>query len=316
MRLKIILAVLGIALALNTSAQTHANEFGFQSDNDSFLAQGSDRYYTNGLFVHYRHALTVNSDKLRNKVLGFELGQKIFNPRTGQIPDRSYIDRPFAGYLYIGANINYLYADESNLKLGLRTGVVGPSALGKQSQSVIHNTFGFYTLRGWEYQIQNNFQLNLSAEYNRLLTRTTVADVSLATNAQLGTGFTGAGAGVMLRLGNFNQLFNSVSTQSTAMRNINHTPLHRYELFFYYKPSLNFIAYDATIQGGLFNGSMQQGNEVTLTKNPLVVSNELGISYGGKRWVLGLSAIFNSREVKQMVRSHQWGSATVLYRFN
>ncbi|RZK73710.1 MAG: lipid A deacylase LpxR family protein, partial [Pedobacter sp.] len=35
-------------------AQTYKNEFGFKSDNDSYLAQGSDRYYTNGLFINFR----------------------------------------------------------------------------------------------------------------------------------------------------------------------------------------------------------------------------------------------------------------------
>ncbi|RYE09385.1 MAG: lipid A deacylase LpxR family protein, partial [Sphingobacteriales bacterium] len=196
MRIKILLAIAGIVFSLNSYSQTHANEIGLQSDNDSFLAQGSDRYYTNGIFIHYRRALSVDSLKLKNKVLGFELGQKIFNPQTGGIPNVSYVDRPFAGYLYAGANMNYLYSNESNLKFGARIGMIGPGALGKEAQTVIHNTFGFYTLQGWEYQIKNNLQLNLSAEYNRLLARTSAADISLNTNADLGTGFTGAGAGV------------------------------------------------------------------------------------------------------------------------
>ncbi|MEO6151393.1 MAG: lipid A deacylase LpxR family protein [Mucilaginibacter sp.] len=316
MRFKIILAMLCVACSLNSYAQSHTNEFGFQSDNDSFLAQGSDRYYTNGLFIHYRHALNIDGEKLKNKVLGFELGQKIFNPQTGGIPDVSYLDRPFAGYLYAGANLNYLFSNESNLKLGARIGVVGPGALGKEAQTVIHNTFGFYTLQGWEYQIKNNLQLNLSAEYNRLLARTSSADISLNTNADLGTGFTGAGAGVMVRLGGFNQLFNSASTQSTAIKNRQHTPLHKNEFFFYYKPSLNFVAYDATIQGGIFEKHQAGDLEVTLTKNPLVVSNQFGVTYGGQRWIFDFSAIFHSREVKEMEKSHQWGAATILYRFN
>ncbi|WP_448635662.1 lipid A-modifier LpxR family protein [Pedobacter panaciterrae] len=51
-------------LTFSASAQTFKNEFGFKSDNDSYLAQGSDRYYTNGLFINYRRAM--DQSKLKN----------------------------------------------------------------------------------------------------------------------------------------------------------------------------------------------------------------------------------------------------------
>jgi lipid A 3-O-deacylase len=250
--------------------------------------------------------------------LGFEAGQKIFNPITGGIPDERYVDRPFAGYLYAGSTLNLLYNNESNLKLGAQAGIIGPAALGEEAQTVIHDTFGFYKLNGWQYQIRNNFQLNLSAQYNSLVTRAKSIDLSLNTYANLGTGFTGAGAGVMMRLGNFNQLFNSVATQSTAMqKNSSYTPLHDHEIYFYYKPMINFVAYDATIQGGLFADDDNKGNEITVPKKPVILSNQLGVAYGGTRWVFDFAAIFRSKDVKDMMKStHQWGSVTVLYRFN
>src|ERR1700709_580345 len=117
-------------------AQSHSNEIGLQSDNDSYLAQGSDRYYTDGIYIYYRHALKINEGStLQNKVLGFEAGQKLFNPQTGsifykEINDPRYIDRPFAAYLYVGSTLNFLYKNESNLKIGAQVGFVGPNALG------------------------------------------------------------------------------------------------------------------------------------------------------------------------------------------
>ncbi len=300
-----------------TSAQIHAHEFGFQSDNDSFLAQGSDRYYTNGLYIFYRQALnTNNSAKLANKVLGLEVGQKMFNPISGYVPNASFVDRPFAAYLYAGANLNLLYKNESNLKLTAQTGMIGPAALGKQVQNIIHNTFGFYTLNGWQYQIRNNFQLNLSAEYNRLLARAPWIDVSASVYGNLGTGFNGAGLGPLVRIGDFNQLFNSVSTQSVSTRNAT-TPLHSRELFLYYKPQFNYVAYDATVEGGLFQDSQPGGPEIRSTPNRTMLSQQVGLAYGGKRWVIDLAAVFHTRDVKtQSFYTHQWGSATLLYRFN
>src|ERR1700743_2221037 len=90
------------------SAQEYRNEFGFRTDNDSYLPVKSDRYYTNGLFIYFNHALKIKKDSsaLANKILGFEVGQKIYNPQSGDIPDVIYDDRPFAGYLYANANLN------------------------------------------------------------------------------------------------------------------------------------------------------------------------------------------------------------------
>jgi lipid A 3-O-deacylase len=318
MKLKFILLATCLFTGLSLFAQNRGNEVGFQSDNDSFLGQGSDRYYTNGFFLYYRHALGVKGNQnLANKILGVEIGQKIYNAQSGALPSAEYVDRPIAGYLYLGSSLNLLYKNESNLKLSAKIGVVGPAAGGYPIQKFIHNTFGFYTLNTWQYQIRNGAELNLSAEYNKLLGRTDWADISLTSYANLGNGFTGAGVGPMLRLGNFNQLFQSVSTQSTASKSSSQGLLHQHELFFYYKPQINFVAYDATVQGSLFKGHPETGiEEITGDIKPVVFSNQVGASYAGGRFIFDLSAIFNTKDVKDMVHSHQWGSLTVLYRFN
>ena len=305
-------------------AQSHSTEIGAQTDNDSYLAQGSDRYYTDGIFIYYRHALKVNSNSsLQNKVLGFETGQKIFNPQSGSIANYAgvdqpqLIDRPFAAYLYVGSTLNFLYKNESNLKIGAQIGVVGPDAFGKQVQDYVHDNFGFYHPSGWEYQVDNNFELNLSAEYNKLLARGSWADVSLTSYANLGNGFTGAGFGPLFRLGDFNQLFNSVSTQSTAIQSSQvTTKLHPHELFFYYKPQFNVVVYDATVQGSLFGTRNPNSMEITLDPERFVLSNQVGLGYSGKRFVLDAAAIFHTKDVKEMVQSHQWGTVTLLYRFH
>ncbi|GAB2684410.1 lipid A deacylase LpxR family protein [Mucilaginibacter koreensis] len=303
--------------AAQLKAQTHSREAGFQTDNDSYLAKGSDKYYTNGIFFYYRQALSIanTNSSLQNKVLGFELGQKMFNPQGAVIPAAFYIDRPFAGYTYIGSTLNLLYKNESSLKLGAQLGITGPAAAGKETQKLIHHIFGLYQPQGWRYQIQNDVELNLSANYTRLLLRTTGFDVSATGYANLGNGFTGAGAGPILRAGLFNQLFNSVSTQSTAITNIQAKPLHQFELFAYYKPMANVIGYDATVQGSLYRDHPVGVNEITLEPERFVFSQQIGLSYAGSRIVVDASAIYHSKDVVGMRKKHQWGSLTALYRF-
>jgi len=320
MRFKLITFLICLLGAVKVFAQTHTTEIGAETDNDSYLLQGSDRYYTDGIFLYYRHALNVNENsKLQNKVFGLEAGQKIFNPRSGSIADAngidqpSLIDRPFAAYLYVGSTLNFLYKNESNLKLSAQIGFIGPNAEGKQVQDFVHDNFGFYHPSGWEYQINNEFELNLSAEYNKLLTRGPWIDVSFSGYVNLGNGFTGAGLGPLIRLGSFNQLFNSVSTQSTAIRKQTVSPLHKYELFFYIKPALNYVAYDATIQGGLFDN--HGGLEITKDKEPFIFSQQYGVAFTANRFVFDIAAIFHSLDDKEMVQTHQWATVTGLYRF-
>lgn len=304
-----------------TKAQSHSQEAGLQSENDSYLAQGSDRYYTNGIFIYYRHALNFNQQgKLANKILGFEAGQKMYNPQSGSVfvngmVDPRYIDRPFAGYLYLGSTLNLLYKNESSLKLGAQLGVVGPAAKGKQAQDFIHNTFGFYPPDGWQYQIENVAVINLSADYTKTLLSSSSVDLSFNAYANIGTGFDGAGFGPVLRAGKFNKLFNSAFTQASVMNKTNrHKTEH--ELFFYYKPLLNLVIHDATVQGKIGQKDVTS-DEITATPNRLMVSNQLGVIYNtGNRWTFDFAMIFHTKDVKEMVRAHQWGSFTIMYHFD
>ena len=315
---KIYLTLLFALTASYIFAQNHRNEFGIQSDNDSYLGQGSDRYYTDGLYFYFRHAMDVkNNSKLKNKVLGFDLGQKIFNPQSGYVPSTDFIDRPFAGYLYAGASMNYLYSNESNFKIGAQLGVTGPASGGETAQNWVHHHFGFYETGGWQYQIKNNIVLNFSGEYNKLIARDTALDLSFASYANLGTGFTGAGVGLLFRLGVFNQLFNSASTQSSVIADNSVKPLVKHEFFLYYKPMANIVGYDATIQGGLFNKKNEPGSlEVTADPQRFVLSNQIGVTYAANRWVIDAAAIFHTKDTKYQALSEAWGTVAVFYKFD
>jgi lipid A 3-O-deacylase len=322
MKKKLFLIALSILAGAATYAQDRGHEIGFRSDNDSFLGRGSDRYYTNGFFISYRHAADFSKFKrhndIANYIVGFELGQKIYNAQSGRLPSADYVDRPFAGYLYLGISGNIIYKNETAVKLTANLGMVGPAAGGYPIQKFIHNTFGFYKLNSWQYQVRNAAQLNLNLEVNKLLARASWADVSFSGYANAGTGFDGAGVGPMFRLGNFNQLFQSVSTQSTVSKNSSNTLLHKNELFFYYKPQINGVLYDATVQGNIFKDHPEPGTqEIVGNINHFVFSNQLGVALSTSRFVFDLGAVINSREVKEMVRkTHQWGSVSVVYRFN
>lgn len=304
------------AFNIQTQAQNFKNEFGFKSDNDSYLAQGSDRYYTNGLFINFRHALDQKQLKegLEKKTYEISLGQKMYNPISGYAPDPAKQDRPFAGYLYASAGMNWFYSNESILKTSVEIGTTGPNSLAEDGQELLHKTVGFYALDGWQYQIKNEMAVNLSAAYTRLLHRApnNAIDFSFEGYANAGTTFSGAGAGILFRAGGLNQLFNSAYTNAVIGNNPKTRALVKREVFFYAKPQLNFIAYDATIQGSMFNNN----SPVTFGAKPIVFAQQLGFNYSSQRFTFDFGMIFKTKEVKSTAKAHQYGSISMFYRFN
>ena len=296
-------------------AQEQKNEFGFKSDNDAYLFYGQDRYYTNGLFIYFRHATDQKKlgEKLEKLTYEISAGQKMYNPISGYRPDPTTQDRPFAGYLYTGGNVNLYYKKESVLKAGLEVGVIGPDALGKEAQQLLHDIVGFYTIDGWQYQIKNELAVNLSAQYTQLLHRSAKKDVDFSFEgyANVGTTYSGAGAGVLFRAGNINQLFNSASTNSIISNNSKTEKLVKKEIFFYAKPQINYVAYDATIQGSMFNDD----SPVTFDAKPLVFAQQLGVNYSTPRFTFDYSILFKSKELKSVAKAHQYGTIAMYYRF-
>ena len=93
-------------------------------------------------------------------------------------------------------------------------------------------------------------------------------------------------------------------------------PPNNTNCFFYYKPLANYVAYDATIQGGLFTMAGANSPQVTSDKNPFILSNQVGGVYNANRFSFDFSVVFHTRDAKEMVYVHQWGSLAVMYHFN
>ncbi len=315
MKAKLLIFILAIVIHFGSFAQSYQNEFGFKSDNDSYLFVGQDRYYTNGLFLYFRHAADQEklNGRLEKVIYEFSAGQKMYNAISGYVPKLSLHDRPFAAYLYGGMSANLLYKKESALKLALELGTVGPDALGEEAQELLHKLVGFYELKGWEYQIKNELAVNLTVQYSKLLHRAEnqKVDFSLETYANVGTTFSGAGAGILFRTGKVNQLFNSVTQNASIGKNSKTAKLVKNEFFFYAKPQLNFVAYDATIQGSMFNNN----SPVTFGVKPIVFAQQLGFNYSTPRFTIDYSVLFKSKELKSTAKAHQYGTISMYYRF-
>jgi len=289
------------------------SEFNFRNDNDLYLFNKQDQYYTNGVFFNIRQTVdSANlSDREANRLWGITVGQRMYNAYTAQIHHIEEVDRPITAYLFLSANLDRYFTNETFLSFAGEIGTIGQRALGRQFQEGIHKVLNLYDIAGWEYQLNDAFGADASVRYGGLIYRNSARwfDVSAQAEATLGFNHTGLSVAPSLRFGRINPLHQSAHTSGRLQSR--GRPIGR-EFFFYYTPQLNLVGYDATLQGGMF---LRDKGPVTYTPARWVLYNQVGILYANQAITLRMQYIFYTKEVPGMFFRHRYGSVGVGYRF-
>lgn len=298
-------------------AQNYKTELGFTTENDLYIDPEQDRYYTNGLLLQLRHAFRQDTTvgNLEKRIFELELGHKLFSPYSAKAPNPALHDRPFTAYLYVGGTYDLFYNNESLLKLSAQFGTIGPRAKGRELQVGYHKWLKIYPALGWEYQLNNEYGLNLAADYNKLLYRffNKRADLIGNTAAMLGNTFSGANVGFTFRLGLINPINQSVTYNSRISNNTKENPKPQREIFLFAKPLINYVAYDATIEGGLF---IKDKGPITFNAKPWVYSIQSGVSFAAGRWSASYVLTNRSKDVESTAKSYRYASLIFFYRVN
>ncbi|MGE0117908.1 MAG: lipid A deacylase LpxR family protein [Dongiaceae bacterium] len=141
----------------------------------------------------------------RSRRYALSTGQSFFTPSVISADPPDPTDRPYAGWLYLGASL-LQDTDRRGLEhLELQLGVVGPAALGEPVQSFWHAHIAGAEPEGWDSQLENEPGLVLSYErkWRLALAGDGRAGVDLIPElgASLGNVFTYGEAGLLLRFG-------------------------------------------------------------------------------------------------------------------
>jgi len=157
-----------------------AGRFTVLEENDS-LFFNSDKHYTQGLRLsdlspalepergwNDVFGLVGGNTPLlqsgRDRRVALFIGQSIFTPKNLSLRPPDPRDRPYAGWLYIGASL-LQETDRWMLEnLELDAGIVGPGSLAKQVQNDFHQFIGISRAQGWSNQLQNEPGIMLSYE--------------------------------------------------------------------------------------------------------------------------------------------------------
>ncbi len=195
------------------------NYLSLSYEND-MIGSGRDSHYTSGVRATWFNVNTPVPpmvDELADMIPTFDLnpttstyftfGQSLFTPENISVRANQQNDRPWAGFLYgsVGlATVTNNHVDELEVTLG----IVGPEALGEQTQKFVHSHItGSATPKGWNNQLDFEPGLILSAGrrwpefWHMDFPHNFRAAFQPNINVSLGNIYTYAGAGGMLTFG-------------------------------------------------------------------------------------------------------------------
>lgn len=304
--------LLFLFVSCSVLAQKKPTEIGIVFDNDLYTSTVNDKYYTNGFEFFYRYLIDHKNEKVNKKIIEFRLGQYIYNPQTIRAGDILKNDRPFAGYLFGEAGLNTFYNNQSVLKINGQIGYVGPNAFGEEVQRGFHDVFGYRNVYGWQYQIKNAFAIQANVFYSVKLfpKKESQIDAQFQGEASVGTIFNSVTVGPVFRfsLKRLLPVYNSNLYDGSLRADKNYK--EESEFYFYASPKVNYQAYDATIQGSMFNDN----SPVTFPLEPFRFNAEAGLKYRKNHWNLSYSFLFRGREAKNnVIEDYFYGSIGVGY---
>lgn len=295
-----------------------ASRFWLRFDNDIFSY--TDRYYTNGVELGYTAPWLVNMPLNflmlsfnRNSVVqsSLSLHHAMYTPYTTKTPPLLRDDRPYASTLFLRYSQT---SDDAVSGLRLTTsidaGVIGDAALGRAFQKSVHS--GIPTNDeplGWETQIKNDLVLTYSVNLQKQIYKGNHSEVLAHGTATAGTLYTRAGMGLDACIGLF-------SPGITPLP-LTYNELSPKEKVWQYGLRGGFefraTAYDATLQGGVFNNKNIYALKPDETER-IGASAHLGLFARYRKMGVSISQFYLSREFKAGHR-HFWGQIGLDYNW-
>jgi lipid A 3-O-deacylase len=318
--MKHIFAILLLLFSMYVSAQRDSIKdqdvekyFRLNYDNDFFT--GTDRYYTQGIVMDL--SIPVLRKNPMNKLMlklkeagnyyGVRLEQDGFTPRSIRHDSIYFGERPYASVLFISFyRISVNAVKRQSVLSEIDLGTIGPNGKGEEEQKAIHKSLNNIQPLGWEYQIQNDVIINYNFEYVKGLVESKYFECMLISGLRAGTLYDDLGAGLQFRLGVMQPYFeNSGLTRNRKAGKL--------QCYIYAKEITRGVAYNATLQGGVFNkSSLYTIPEKDI--NRLTASAYIGIRIFYKTVGLEYEEAYVTREFKKGLY-HGWGHCGVIICF-
>ena len=254
-------------------------------DNDSIPYRHYDGLYTSGLRVTRHHRLRQAGGW---RSIAWRVGQQLYTPKYVTTPPELLgpLDRPYAGWVYGGAAYRIEADDGSELAWGLDVGCLGPCAGGESTQKWIHRLLNQPQPLGWRTQLSHELGL--------------VGHLGARAPAYRFTGAAQDGIemrpGVALRAGNiFTDLMLDAIVRAGRLR----AGYSETATYGFLRAGVRAVAYDATLQGGLFASDPGR----TVRPRRLTGELEAGLHWQHAAWAVRVSLVGRSNEISGLPES-------------
>ena len=310
----LLLLLASLAGKAQKAPQHSTRQLTVTTENDRYMFQGKDGYYTNGILFRYNKVRQPNAES-QKQINHFEAGQKLYMPYSRKIYQPSQIDRPVTGYLYAKFSRSSFPSSNVLWQWGVSADAIGKASLGQSLQNAFHDLIGVNSSWWgwvWKHQLKSQLGVNLHGTYSRGLIRSDNASrfqLVPVTKATLGTSFTYISQGLVLQVCQLRPVSQSAFWEAA----VEHSPgKAKPEWAFYYYPEVLYQAYNATIRGGLL---LKEKGPITSDVEPFVLTHQIGGLLRLKRYQLRASANFQSKEARTQHFSQRFGSIQFGYSF-
>jgi lipid A 3-O-deacylase len=314
------------------------NFLSITTENDLF-GNGTDQHYTNGIKFTYltprapnqlvlkaaQHVPFFASDDATVRGV-FTLGQNLYTPVDISIKELQPESRPYAGWLYGGlgvvaasgakqgasdfewSSINYLELD---------VGMVGPSALGEQTQTIVHEIIDYTLPEGWDNQLKDEpaFVLFFDRQYRgigsfNLGSYDLQYEMTPSFGWSLGTVATHASAGVSFRIGDGLDRDFGAPRIRPAQSGVGYfESSNTFGWYAFAGVEGRAVAHNIFLDGNVFHDSH------SVDKETFVGDFNYGVGLTYSDWRLIYSRTMRTKEFKNQDESDVFGSITLTKRF-
>ena len=248
-------------------------------DNDLIKVFGatSDKGYTNGTRLDYyyvkRHdsrfflyKMMPKAGKQSVNTFGFSLTQTMFTPEDLTATEPNVSDWPYTGALTLSHSLHSSHPRKKyNLQTEVVAGVMGKAALAEQFQKVVHKLINSGEPQGWDKQFPTDVLLNLNVSLEKMLWQYRgMLEVMGGGQAMVGTMTDGVSIYGQVRLGKMLPYFDGLLQQYSRpfqMKN-------KLQLYLVARPSIEWIGYNAVMEGGIFAGKSEYYREAEQRVSP------------------------------------------------
>jgi lipid A 3-O-deacylase len=303
-------------------------------ENDS-LSSGADRNYTSGIKIAYVSPSEGVPRWLRGAgdftrpisgstpdFWGIAIGQSIFTPEDINAVPAPPDQHPYAGWLYMQIMVG-VEEERSDGRLPryldtyeLEFGIVGPSALGEEAQSGVHQVLGAPEPLGWDSQLEDEFAFAVSFDRRWRALRLFAdvvpggieADLTPSAGATLGTLRTEARAGLTARIGQRIDSDYGPPRVRPSLAGVEHFRGGPLSWSLFAGVQGRAVARNLFLDGNTFEDS------ASVDRNPFVADFQTGFSLSAGDWRLAYTYVWRTEEFETQPTRQDFGALALSWR--